>query len=68
MGPWMKPSFLDPHFFFKTFLMCTIFKVFVEFVRTLLLFYVLFFRPQGMWGLSSPTRNQTCTPTLEGKP
>ena len=38
-------------------LMCTIFKVFTEFVTILLLFYVLVFWPQGMWDLSSPTRD-----------
>ena len=46
------------------FLMWIIFKVFVEFVTTLLLFYVLFFCPQGMWDLSSPTRDQTHTPYI----
>ena len=42
----MAPSFL----FFK------IFKVFIEFVTTLLLLPVLMFWPQGMWGLSSLTK------------
>ena len=42
-------------FFF--FLVWTIFKVFIEFVAILLLFYVLVFWPQGMWDLSFPTRN-----------
>ena len=37
------------------------FKIFIEFVTILLLFYVLVFRPQDMWGLSSPTRGQTHT-------
>ena len=36
------------------FLMWTIFKVFIEFVTILLLFYVLVFWPWGMWDLSSP--------------
>ena len=49
-------------FFFKTFKICGPFlKVFIEFVTVLLLFYVLGVWSQGMWGLSSPTRNQTCT-------
>ena len=29
--------------------MCTIFKVLIEFVTILLLFYVLAFWPRGMW-------------------
>ena len=44
------------------FLMWTVFKVFIELVIILLLFYVLFcfvFRPWGMWDLSSPTRDRT---------
>ena len=40
----------------------SIFKVFIEFVTILLLFYVLVFWPQGMWDPSSPTRDQTHTP------
>ena len=32
-----------------TFLMWTSFKVLIEFVTILLLFYVLLFRPTGMW-------------------
>ena len=42
--------------------MWTIFKVFIEFVTILLLFYVLFLWPGGTWDLSSPTKDQTCTP------
>ena len=38
--------------FLKTFLMWTIFKVFVEYVPILLLFYVLVFGQQGMRDLS----------------
>ena len=45
--------------------MWTIFKVFIEFVTIMLLFCVLTFWLQGMWDLSSPTRNQTCTPCIE---
>ena len=41
--------------------MWTIFKVFIEFVTILLLFYVLGFWPLGIWDLSSFTRNQTHT-------
>ena len=47
---------------FKIFLMWTIFKVFIEFVTILLLFYVSFFWPRSMWDLSSPTRDRTHTP------
>ena len=43
--------------FFFFFLMWTIFKVPVKFVTTLLLFYVLVFWPQGIWDLSSLTRD-----------
>ena len=40
------------------------FKVFTEFVTTLLLFYVFFlFRLGGTWGLSSLTRDWICTPS-----
>ena len=47
-------------FFFKIFfLMWIIFKVFIEFVTMLFQFYVLLFWRQGMWDLSSPTRDQT---------
>ena len=49
-------------FFLKIFLMWTIFKVFIEFVKISLLFYVLFFWLRGMWDLSSPTWDWTCTP------
>ena len=51
-------------FLFKIFLMWTIFKVFIEFVTILLLFYVLVFWPRGMWGLTSLTRDQTHTPFI----
>ena len=47
------------------FLMWTIFKVFIEFVIVLLLFYVLVFLPWGMWEHSSPTRDRTCTSCIE---
>ena len=45
--------------------MWTIFKVFIEFVTLLLLFYVLIFGPRGVWYLSSMTRNETHTAVLE---
>ena len=38
------------------------FKVFIEFVTTLLLFYVLVFWPRGMWDLRSLTRDRAHTP------
>ena len=44
--------------------MWTIFKVFIEFVTILLLFYILVFWPWGMWDLSSPPRDQTRTPCI----
>ena len=40
------------------------FKVFIEFVTILLLFYVLGFWAHGMWDLSSPTRDRTRTPGI----
>ena len=49
-------------FFLRFFKMWIIFKVFVEFVTILLVFYVLGFCLQGMWDLNCPARNQTCTP------
>ena len=53
------------------FLMWTIFKVFIEFVTTSPPFYVLAFRPRGMWDPSSLTRDRTCSPgtapALEGE-
>ena len=48
--------------FKKIFLMWTILKLF-DFATVLLLFHVLVFWPQGIWGLSSLTRNlSTYTP------
>ena len=49
-------------FFF--FLMWTIFEDFIEFVTKLLLFYALVFWPWGMWYLSSPTGDWTCSPCI----
>ena len=44
-------------FFFKMFLMWTIFEVFIDFIKILLRFYVSVFWPRGMWDLSFPTRS-----------
>ena len=44
--------------------MMLIFKVSIEFVIVLLLFYVLVFWPGGMWNLSSPTRDGICNPCI----
>ena len=44
--------------------MWTIFKVFIEFVTILLLFYVWVLGPQGMWDLSSLSRGRTSTPCI----
>jgi len=54
--------FLNILFFF---LVWTIFKVFIEFVAILLLFYIFVFWPQGMWDLSFPTRDWTCIHRVE---
>ena len=52
--------------------MWTIFKVFIEFVTILLLFYVLDFWPWGMWhvacGILAPTPGfEPAPPALEGE-
>ena len=39
---------------------------FIELVTRLLLLSLLVFWPGDMWDLSSPTRNQTCTPYIGG--
>ena len=49
---------------FVCFLTWTIFKVFIEFVTILFLFYVLVFWLRRMWDLSSPTRDQTRAPCI----
>ena len=60
--------FISPSFFLRFFfLMWTILKFFIEFVTILLLLYVLGFWPWGIWGLTSPTRDQTCILALEGE-
>ena len=78
LGPWRKfkisnfknisTGFLHflPVFCFFVFLTWTILKVFIEFMTILLLFYVLVFWPQGMWDLSSSTRDQTALRALKG--
>ena len=43
------------------------FKVFIEFLTILLLFYILLFWPWGTWDLSCLTRDQTRTSSLEGE-
>ena len=48
-------------YFKKIFLMWTIFKVFIECVTILLLFYGLAFWLRGMWDLRSLTRDRTYT-------
>ena len=64
----MNTVFLVLFFFFKNFfLMWTIFKVFIEFVTILLLFYVLVFWPRGMWDLSSPPGIEPTPSALEGE-
>ena len=44
--------------------MWTIFKVFIELVTIVLLFYGLGFWLRGMWDLSSPTRDRTHIPYI----
>jgi len=47
--------------------MWTVFKVFIEFVTILLLFYVLVFWLPSMWDLSFLTRVKPAPPALEGE-
>ena len=49
--------------FLKIFLVWTILKIF-EFVTILLLISVFIFQLWGVWDLSSPTRDGTCTPCV----
>ena len=48
--------------------MWTVVEVFIEYVITLLVLFFLLnplvFWPRGMWNLSSPTRDGTCTPLI----
>ena len=55
--------------FFKVclFLIWTIFKVFIEFVTILLLFYVLAFWPPVMWNQSQLPGTEPASPALEGE-
>ena len=53
------------HSFYKFFLLWTTLKIFIEFVTILLPFSALVFWPWGMWDLSSPTKDWSCTPCLE---
>ena len=48
--------------YFKDLFYVDIFKVFTEFVTMLILFYVLFYWPRGMWDFRSLTRDGTCIP------
>lgn len=52
----------DYPFFFHDFLMWTSFKVLIEFVT--ISSVLVWFWPQGMWDLSFPTRDQSCTPCM----
>ena len=60
-GPWHLCLFKIFFFF-----MWATFKVFTEFV-TILTVLCFGFGAWGMWDLSSPTRDRTCTPALGGK-
>ena len=53
--------------FLQILLMWTIFKVFIEFVIILLLLLLFFFWLRDRRDLSSPNRDQTLTPALEGE-
>ena len=44
--------------------MWTIFKVVIQFVTELFLFYIFVFWPRVMWDLSSPTRAEIHTPCI----
>ena len=55
----LNEGLLSISVFFKILLMWTIFKVVFETVAILFLFYVSASWPQGMWDLSSSTRDQT---------
>ena len=57
----MNPTKLYGVFCFFFFWCGPFLMVFVEFVTIRFLFYVLVFWPQGMWDLSSPTRDWTHT-------
>ena len=61
METWLLPPSCIYFFLIFFFLMWTIFKVFIELVILLLLFYALVFWLRGTWDLSSPTRDGTRT-------
>ena len=61
LGSVYPSSIIAIDVFFKIFLVWTIFKVFIEFVTTLLLFYILVFWPQDTWDLSFPIKDRTHT-------
>ena len=55
-------------FFCKDYLVRTIFKVFIEFVTTLLLFFMFwFFGPEAYGILVSPTGIEPAFPVLQGE-
>ena len=60
-----SPDFL-PFFFFKVFLMWTIFRVFIEFATILLLFYVLVFGGRHVGILAPWPGIEPAPPALEG--
>ena len=66
---WLTPTsnVIRLIFFFKIFLMWTIFKVFFDIVVTLLLFFVLVFWPWGMWDTSSPDQGLNPHPCIGRK-
>ena len=64
MKVYLKFYFLHSTFKIFFFLMWTIFKVPVQFVKALFLFYVLVHWPQGMWDPRTLTRDGTCTPSI----
>ena len=67
----MRLESSDFYLFKFFFLIWTILIVFIDFVTMLLLFlcfdFFFFFLPRGIWNLSFLTRDQTPSPSLEGK-
>ena len=60
LNSWTESVFWG--FFLRlSFLIWTIFNIFIEFVIMLLLFYLLVFWSRDIWDLSSPTRDQAHT-------
>ena len=62
MGPCWLSILLT--YFLKRLLMWTVFRVFIDSITALLLFYILIFWPWVLWGLSSPIGDQTSTPCI----